>query len=97
MTPEHITFAIKHARDIATDWQRETDIDLIERAPRAHMHEWDEAQVTAHVRWMANQALGFVAEERHEKAQRWLCFMQGALWVCGLASIDEFREANKPS
>jgi hypothetical protein len=34
--------------------------------------------------------------QRKEKIMRWLGFMQGALWVKGIYSIDEMRAHNKP-
>jgi len=30
-----------------------------------------------------------------EKAVRWLCFVQGILWVSGKSSIDSMREDNR--
>ena len=32
-----------------------------------------------------------------EKAMRWLGFIQGVLWICGIYTIDEMREHNRDS
>lgn len=49
-----------------------------------------------HLKWMANEIIHFLAEDRTEKAMRWLGFIQGALWVMGLSSIEESKRANMP-
>lgn len=48
-----------------------------------------------HVLHMCNEVKKFVKAEELEKAFRWLGFMQGVLWVCGMYSIDEMRGHNK--
>ena len=48
-----------------------------------------------HVLWMCNEIDGFVREQRFDKANRWIGFMQGVLWITGVASIDESREINQ--
>ena len=50
----------------------------------------------AHVRWMCKEAEGFVREGRIEKAMRWLRFIQGALWVLGISTIEDSKRANMP-
>lgn len=39
-----------------------------------------QAEVIAHLIWSCEEAAGF-AEEKPEKAERWLGFIQGALWA----------------
>lgn len=51
----------------------------------------------AHLRWMLLSILAFVAEDRLDKANRWLGFVQGALWYLGISSIEESKQINKPS
>lgn len=53
------------------------------------------ATATKHCAWMLGRILEFVRDERTDKANRWIGFIQGALWATGQASIDEFREMNK--
>jgi hypothetical protein len=45
-----------------------------------------------HALWMCREATTFVVEGRLDKAERWLGFVQGALWILGVFSIDEMRE-----
>lgn len=50
-----------------------------------------------HLMWMCSEGCELVTKGSVEKANRWLGFVQGALWMAGLASIDEMREWNKPA
>lgn len=56
-----------------------------------------------HLKWMIAEAIKFVDQseagiadsiELTAKAMRWLCFIQGALWVNGYCSINELRADN---
>ena len=38
----------------------------------------------------------FVHEGRIEKAMRWLGFIQGCLWVCGVYSLDNLKNHSRP-
>ncbi len=49
-----------------------------------------------HLLYMCERAEELAKEGRTNKAHRWLGFVQGALWVLGLLSIDESRKLNKP-
>lgn len=49
-----------------------------------------------HMKWMVEEATRLVREGHREKAMRWLGFIQGGLWVMGLSSIEESRQANMP-
>ena len=51
-------------------------------------------EVRLHIRWMLDEIEKFGPED-HDKAQRWLGFIQGALWADGVFSIDQMREHNK--
>jgi hypothetical protein len=53
------------------------------------------SQMLQHARWMCQRACSFVDDGRLEKANRWLGFIQGVLWVCGVATIDEMRDLNR--
>src|SRR5260370_41015983 len=54
-----------------------------------------EAWRLKHVRWMIFEALAWPAE-RIEKKFRWLGFIQGAMWVLDVSSIDELKRMNMP-
>lgn len=48
-----------------------------------------------HVLWMCTEIDGFIREQRWDKANRWIGFAQGVLWITGVASIDQSREINQ--
>jgi len=52
--------------------------------------------ISDHCCWMATEIPGFVKEDRLEKAQRWLCFIQGVLFCNNFFSINDFKNHNKP-
>ena len=54
----------------------------------------EDLEVYGHLRWMCQQVKGFAEAGRFGKADRWLGFIQGALWRSGLESIDTFRKDN---
>ena len=53
-------------------------------------------RVILHLYRMIFEMRTFIREGRMEKVFRWLGFMQGALWVIGVFSIDEMRDHNRP-
>ncbi len=46
--------------------------------------------------WMCDEAVTFIADGKIDKAMRWLGFIQGALWVMGVSTIEESKRANMP-
>jgi len=48
-----------------------------------------------HVLWMCDEIDDFVRDQRWDKANRWIGFIQGVLWMTGVASIDESRKINQ--
>jgi hypothetical protein len=67
------------------------------RVERTNLASIMPGNVTAlgHVLWMCDEIDGFIREQRFDKANRWIGFMQGVLWITGVASIDESREINQ--
>ena len=49
----------------------------------------------SHAAWMCEQVRVFAKEGRIDKANRWIGFIQGTLWMAGRATIDEMREDNR--
>ena len=47
-----------------------------------------------HMLYMCDLIEAFVAEDRIEKAMRWLGFIQGTLWMMGSFTLNEMREHN---
>jgi len=52
-------------------------------------------QSLAHALWMCETILDHLGHGLTSKAERWLCFVQGVLWVTGLSSIDSMRDDNR--
>lgn len=50
-----------------------------------------------HCLWMCGEIERLVRAGERDKAMRWVCFIQGVLWVSGLLSIDSMREDNRPA
>lgn len=52
----------------------------------------------AHLLWMTQEAKSFCnpAVPFLSKANRWLGFIQGALWQEGIVSIEQMKQLNKP-
>lgn len=67
-------------------------------AQRAHerLARPQKSQALQHSLWLLEQIPEFVATSRADKAMRWLCFVQGVLWVLGYVTIQELRELMKP-
>ena len=57
----------------------------------------DGVVILKHCRYMVNEILSFLEQNRIEKALRWLGFLQGCLWATGVFSLDELKGHNKPS
>jgi len=55
---------------------------------------WPEAALK-HALWMCEEALGHLEAEKLDKAQRWLGFIQGVLWVTGAANLPTLRADNR--
>jgi hypothetical protein len=67
---------------------------------RAHPESWgideDGDVMATHLIWMCHEIKKFAEENRMDKAFRWLGFVQGALWVAGEYTIEDFKGHNKP-
>ncbi len=48
-----------------------------------------------HCHWMLDGIAEFTKNGELEKAQRWLCFVQGVLWQNLYYTIDDMREHNR--
>ena len=55
------------------------------------------AQTLEHCYAMLDDLDRFTREGRMDKAFRWLGFVQGCLYACGIYRIAELKDHNKPS
>jgi hypothetical protein len=51
----------------------------------------------AHCHEMLNEIELFIQKDRTDKAFRWIGFIQGCLWRCGIYTIEELKNHNKPT
>jgi hypothetical protein len=56
----------------------------------------EEEVALRHITWMCEQAIEFAETGRLEKANRWLGFIQGTLWLTGRHAVSSMREHNRP-
>lgn len=49
-----------------------------------------------HCHQMLDRMEEFVRDERIGKAFRWLGFLQGVLWRCGVFTLEELMDHNRP-
>lgn len=49
-----------------------------------------------HMFWMLDSAIAFYAEDKVEKANRWLGYVQGVMAAMCYASLEELKRANMP-
>ncbi len=56
----------------------------------------DYGETYEHILYMLRQIPQFIKAGRKEKANRWLGFVQGALWAQDIYTIEEMKEHNRP-
>lgn len=102
MTPEKMNQAFaKCLEPLARHYDDQPPAELPEKLKKStrrthfadgfHPHD-----AIRHLKWMCLRGIALVAEHRFDKANRWLGFIQGALWMTGFCSIDEMKEWNRP-
>lgn len=93
MTPEKLRSAIHEYRSIfvalGVDPEEYPHDELV--GPKN-----DEADVLEHCCAMLPKMEVFIDQGRVEKAMRWLCFVQGCLFCCGIFSLDDLKNHNRP-
>lgn len=52
-------------------------------------------QTHEHILWMRSRTKEFVAQGAWDKANRWLGFIQGFMWVNGIYTIADMRAHNR--
>ncbi len=63
---------------------------VAERAPADRPPE-SHAEALNHALWMLEQMPEFLRQKRIEKFDRWLCFIQGVLWMTEKFTITQMR------
>jgi hypothetical protein len=70
--------------------------DITVQQPERNLVAFTTDERIGHLRWMIQETIGFVHAGRLEKAMRWLGFIQGALWVLEISTIEESKRLNMP-
>jgi hypothetical protein len=87
----------KQVREVADEYiaQLNTHTDSIppERANTGDRF-MPEGERKQHLVWMLEEIIN-MPDDKFEKANRWLGFVQGAMWSLGLRSVDEMRNDNR--
>lgn len=97
MQPNQIIDALLDAAHTIVRYQLHTRGRLLkQRLSRDLLAPDDAYEASGHLFAMCDQALVFVHQNRLGKAQRWLGFIQGALWHMRLVTINHARRANMP-
>ena len=52
-----------------------------------------DTQAARHVLWMCREVRGFLAKGSHDRAVRWLDFIQGVLWKCGQYGVLKWEDS----
>jgi hypothetical protein len=50
----------------------------------------------SHCYYMLNELIPFMEHGRTRKMFKWLGFVQSAFWICGIYTIEELKEHNRP-
>lgn len=50
----------------------------------------------SHLLWLARNGIPLIAENRREKAMRWLGYLQGYLAALDLVTVAELKDMNRP-
>jgi hypothetical protein len=77
-----------------------TEIDVREEQNKQRIfdifnYKEDMRDAIAHLLFCLEKIRDFIAEERLEKAMRWLSFVQGCAWMLGVLSIHHSQEQNR--
>jgi hypothetical protein len=64
--------------------------DVLQKAPP------EQLEALEHLLEMFPQMRTFVVEARREKLMRWLGWVQGVLYMCGIYTLEEMKRHNMP-
>jgi hypothetical protein len=94
MTPEQIREAVGHMRRYIADHYGTQTLPPPKRANTSNMKPRQKHEAVAHVLYMLDKIEEFLRDSRHDKAMRFLSFVEGVLWDQGIGSIDDGKRAN---
>ncbi len=102
MTPEKMKQAFEQC--LYALKQQYPDLSAVELPEHMKASKRTTSQVTGfhphdgirHLMFMCLAGCGFVDAGRLDKANRWLGFLQGAIWMGGFNSIVEMKDWNRP-
>lgn len=98
MTTEKLTALLGYYGDYLFDRGTAYPQELTEEEKRLPFSRVGLLERRRHVHWMCQQAKGFVAEGRIDKAMRWLGFIQGYLATTHVFdfSLENLKQHSRP-
>ena len=96
MIPERILKACQKYKGLLAQYEPTAfpTAEMIQASER-DCHDYNREKSLNHALWMCTAIEEQMKEGKYGKAERWLCFIQGVLWMNGLCSIDEMRDDNR--
>lgn len=93
MTTDQIEAAlVRYEKLIADAWKREAQ----KFVPTLYHPFPDHEDAVMHVLYMIGKMREHLSDpSKIEKSMRWLGFIQGVLWVCHVATIEEMKDDNR--
>lgn len=95
MTPEKILAACQRYKELLVGYTPSKFPTEMKITLERDCLEYNRIVSLTHVLWMCSIIEEQVSEGTYGKAERWLCFIQGVLWMNGVCSIDEMRNDNR--
>jgi hypothetical protein len=96
MTPEKISLACQRYKNLLIGYEPiKFPTSLVIPFQEQDCQDLNREASLQHVTWMCTVIEEQLKEGNCDKAERWLCFIQGVLWMNGICSIDEMREDNR--
>lgn len=71
---------------------QKADIEKVRMSTDDHPGTYEE--ILAHCNWMLDEMEEYLEDGRLEKVNRWLGWVQGVFFVCGIFTLDELRSHN---
>jgi hypothetical protein len=96
MAPEKILLACEKYKGFLAGYKpiKFPTAELVQSLER-DCRDYNREKSLQHAKWMCTIIEEQVSEGAYSKAERWLCFIQGVLWMNGVCTIDEMRDDNR--
>ena len=97
MTREKLKLVFQKYREhLDTIYPKVAPRQMTEAESQGPVGNLSRIDTTAHFKFMCDEAQSFVDQGRVEKAMRWLGFLQGALWMDDVFTLDDLKKHSMP-